>query len=362
MPDFATANVGDAHTFHEHFVDDDGTATDPSAITLTITKPDASTITKTIAQLTHGATGSYEYQQTLDTPGVWSYTWASTGTVISTTPTLYLLVDVGVPVTACAAWATVEELDVCGGLPSTVTEGMKEAALRAASDLLWRWSGFRYPGLCSETVRPCSQNEALPSISEWQRDYTSEGWARGVWGSCACQASLHRACGCSTLPELRLGRTPLVAILAVKVDGVTLTPTQYRIDDWEWLVRLDGLSWPCCQDLTKSDEFDDTFSVRFVWGRVPPPAGVQACVDLAAELAKACAGGSCKLPDKVSTVARQGVTMQFVTPERLGRDAQGEIRTALRSVDLFLSSVPTGRPAVVSSPDIDAPVRRTSTS
>lgn len=265
----------------------------------------------------------------------------------------------------CASWATPADLDACH--TSTATNAQKLTALAAASDLLWRWSGYRYGGVCEETVRPCAQNSSL--LGQYgSRDFPygwgySGWWAWSpAWGSCVCQANVHRACGCTMLSEVRLGRAPIVAIVNVKVDGVALVAgTDYRVDDYEWLVGLGGRTWPCCQDLSLDDTHQGTWSVDFTWGRLPPPSGVTACLDLAQILINDCLNGSCTIPERAQQIQRQGTTVTLISPERYGRDQLGNMRVGIRSVDLFLSSQPQGRPGLIVSPDIDGDVRRVNT-
>lgn len=266
----------------------------------------------------------------------------------------------------CAAWATVDDLALCH--TSTASAGQKTAALNAASDLLWRWSGYRYGGVCSETVRPCAQNNGLGDGYDY-RDTYDFGFGYGgwwnwepAWGFCSCSASPHRDCGCSYLSEIRLGRVPVVSITTVKVDGVVLVNgTDYRVDDFEYLVRLGGNSWPCCQSLGLDDTHADTFSVAFTWGRAPSAAGVQAAVDLASKIIDDCLAGNCEVPSTASSITRQGTQITLISPERYGRDQFGNVKIGIRSVDYFLSSVPTGRPGLISSPESRAQVRRANT-
>ena len=265
------------------------------------------------------------------------------------------------PQTVCAAWATNADLTGChttSADAATITR-----ALAAASDLLWRWSGYRWGGICEETVRPCAQNTYLgEDYADWG-GLTSWGgpyWLP-AWGYCACQADVHRSCACSLISEVDLGRIPLVSITQVKIDGAVLAAANYRIDDRRWLVRIDGSSWPCCQDLVAADTATNTWSASFTWGAAPPASGVVAAIDLGYELLQACTGGACSLPERVSSVARQGVNMQFISPEQLGNDGLGGIRAGVKSVDLFLSAVVTRPPALVVSPDVDGLVRRVNT-
>jgi len=161
------------------------------------------------------------------------------------------------------------------------------------------------------------------------------------------------------LSEIRLGRVPVQGIVKVTIDGATLAPSKYRVDDYEWLVRTDDGVWPCCQNLKANTDQTNTFGVDFIWGQNPPPSGVDACIDLATQIVKACVGADCAIPEETASLIRQGETRISVIRADLGKDFQGNLRAGMKSVDRFLTAVPHGRPAVIASPDSDALVRRT---
>ena len=116
----------------------------------------------------------------------------------------------------------------------------------------------------------------------------------------------------------------------------------------------------CC-----SDHSDPAlaFSVDFDYGFAPPPAGVRAAADLACQLALSCdpaTVGECKLPQRVTSITRQGVSMVVLDPF----DFLEEGRTGVYTVDLFLKTYnPTRnrRPPAVWSPDIGRRTRRIDT-
>lgn len=73
--------VGDTVTLTNAFAVD-GTATDPTTITLVVTDPsgNADTYTYAGATITKSSTGVYTKNITADEAGIWSYTWTGTGT------------------------------------------------------------------------------------------------------------------------------------------------------------------------------------------------------------------------------------------------------------------------------------------
>lgn len=82
-----------------------------------------------------------------------------------------------------------------------------------------------------------------------------------------------------------------------------------------------------------------TWTVEYSHGRQPPVGGVQACIALARELAIGWAANAqtsarCRLPRRVTTVSRQGVTLAVLDPLTLFADGL----TGLSEVDLWVSS------------------------
>lgn len=241
-----------------------------------------------------------------------------------------------------------------------------EAAL-AASHALWELSGRRYPGLCSDVVRPCPRRPGH-EVDGWQEPsgwLTPYGW-HPSWGSllvgglwCGCGEGPKCGGCCGAPSQIKLGGRPIIPnSVSVEIDGASLPSTSWQILDGVWLVRVDGEFWPCCQDFSVPDGDPGTWSVAYSYGRQPPITGVRAATVLARELSLDCAGSSlCRLPARVTTVTRQQTTMAIVDPlEFLGKGLTG-----ITSVDLFLASERYGRShrmASFSSPDRPRYIRR----
>jgi len=352
-----TVDPGEPATFEARFVNPStGDAADPATITLAVTDPAGTTTTYTFAaaQITKVAVGHYTKAVTPNARGVWRGRWTTTGTP-TVDETAYLLVGAAPRTTACDNWASVSDLDACHADLAAVDAGVKLSKLCAATDILFQLSGRRFPGLCEDTVRPCARLRAVDPPSWWR-------WDR-AWGVCACSNEPHRQCSCSDPSEVRLGARPLLGIIEVRQDGAAVPATAYRIDDRGWLVRLDGDPWPCCQDLSKDPATDaDTFQVRFVHGRQPPPSGKEAVLELAAELVKSCTGGTCRLPARAQRISRQGLEVTLV--EVAGMFGDGSWRSGIAEVDQFLTAYnPRNRRrrGHVASPDVGPYVRRAGT-
>lgn len=238
-------------------------------------------------------------------------------------------------VSACTPWATAEDIHASCGIED---EALLDTMLEIATDILFMLSARQFPGICSNVFRP------------------EHG------------AHVHRN-GCLVGNEIDLGVYPLIEVTEIKVYGRVLDPSKYRVDDYRTLVRLPDAGttpevWPSFQRFDLDASQDDTFEVTATYGLMPPPAGVNAAAVLACELAKAATGGDCKLPERVTSISRQGTTMDFsgLVLDPFAFFEQG--RTGLYQVDLFLASVnPNGlkrRPRVY-SPDSVRKARKAGT-
>jgi len=259
----------------------------------------------------------------------------------------------------CAPWTDLAAVRVCC-VDDPPDDPTILEAIDAASEILFELSGRRYSGACEQTLRPCSRTVDA-NLYSLHGSIQNVAWQGGgfEWGLCSCQGAA--ACGCATIPQIDLGRRPVAAVTAVRIDGAVLPPANYRVDEYRWLVRLDGESWPCCQNLLGDDASDDdTFAVDLTFGVAPPVAGRRAASILACELAKSCVGVECQLPKRVTTITRQGVSMALLDP----LDFLNNGSTGIYEVDLFLKAVnPSGRrrPMSVASPDVSSPARQVGT-
>ncbi len=88
-------DIGDATTLYVDFTDADGVATNPTAVTLTITLPDATTVTKTTVQLTNPSVGRWEYVYTFTLAGNYVVNWAGTGAIVTAVTRRYYVRQAG---------------------------------------------------------------------------------------------------------------------------------------------------------------------------------------------------------------------------------------------------------------------------
>jgi hypothetical protein len=243
-----------------------------------------------------------------------------------------------------------------------------------ATDLLNNWTGGVF-GVCDVIVRPCRDCVGGPSPTStfWGRGPgydpsfprfgSSQGFGKhgsgttwlpvligGKWTNISCGCLGACMCEISGAYALHLPG-PVQAIIQVTVDGVIVPATSYRVDNQRTLVRIDGGTWPACQNLLLEPTEPGTFEVQYEKG-VPVPIGGQvAAGKLACELSKeACGDETCELPANVISVARQGISIGL---EDTWEKTQ-EGWTGIRIIDSWVASV-NGRPkpfASVRSPDV----------
>lgn len=245
--------------------------------------------------------------------------------------------------------------------------GMEEAQEKYeayAIELLWNWTN-RVFGTCPVTVRPCKVPEAgWPSTYEGNGPYRQfRGFGQGPyigtwqpaliageWFNLRCGACGSDQCACepSALKSIHLPG-PVVEVTEVVIEGETLDPAAYRIENNRWLVRIDGETWPMIQNLDAAPGSPNTWTVDYVKGIPVPSGGQLAAGTLACELGKAAArDNTCALPQRLQSITRQGVSMAFAD----SFDDLKEGGTGIFSIDTWVAAVTKPRPfSAVYSPD-----------
>ena len=214
---------------------------------------------------------------------------------------------------------TVTDFSGCSTTWAALTTAEQNFALRLAAFTLYTLTGRQF-GTVTLTLRPCHapslpplyQTYPVNLINPWGTDEGNTYYPiyiqNGVWHNAGCAGI--NCCGATC--EVELPRT--VSIASVIIDGATLDPTAYRVDNGRWLVRTDGNCWPQCQDLDKNLGVADTWSVTGAFGRTVPQEALDAASLLACEIGKAIKGQPCRLPQRMQSLSRQGVTVQFPSP------------------------------------------------
>src|SRR6185503_624126 len=130
-------DVGDQVPLEHKVYSSAGALTD-ATVTLTVTKPDASTTSPTI---THSATGTYQADVTTDAAGIWLFRWNVSGTV----PTDIVDGQFTVVTSAPPAYAALDDLKLALGITNDVTrDGLLIGALNTASRYVERKTGRRF--------------------------------------------------------------------------------------------------------------------------------------------------------------------------------------------------------------------------
>jgi len=195
---------------------------------------------------------------------------------------------------------------------------LKVQALDYAKTVVWAATGRQF-GLCELTVRPCGRQCAnCPSGWYWDGEGSWTPYIfNGEWHNCWCGSGGPGGC-CTCDPDCQVYLPgPVHSIVSVTIDGATLAVSgdagfNYFVLDQQWLVRTDTAAcWPLCSDQNLSPGDPDAFEVTYLRGREVPGALAQAASALACEYAKACIGAPCRLPSRVTSISRQGVTISM---------------------------------------------------
>jgi hypothetical protein len=260
----------------------------------------------------------------------------------------------------CAPWAVeadIEDCSPCAG--KEIDPGVIASAIDAASFILYRATAMQFSGTCTETVRPCCTSCCDDGLW-WHRFGIAvvPHLIDGNWYNCrtpSCDSKCLRWECNQRIPKVDLHRYPVTEITAIKIDGVPLATSAYRIDDHRYVTRTDGDPWPSEQNLLDPDTEVGTWSIEYEYGYPIPDIANKAAVELACHLALDCVGdGECRLPTRATSVTRRGVTWNLVDVQR----AVDRGQTGLYFVDLFIRSVnPHGLtlPPRVWSPDFSDP-------
>ncbi|TXH11855.1 MAG: hypothetical protein E6R04_00020 [Spirochaetes bacterium] len=212
-------------------------------------------------------------------------------------------------------WVTPEELEDDASSPYAYE------ACKTASYILWAFSGRKYHGIRTVTERyecPCS----TPLVS---RTYLSTPSIVGGAMINTPTGSTSDSCGCSGTiagrhARLRLRGTPVRSVQKVSRNGVEIPSDNYKIVNGSILQLVGSVQDVCGLEVTYS------------YGVVVPMAGRLAARKLAGEMSKGWSGQDCALPDRVTSVSRQGFSFTVLDKQ----DFLEEGRTGIYEVDLFL--------------------------
>lgn len=213
---------------------------------------------------------------------------------------------------SCEAFATLADVYAwpaqCG-LTSPTDDAFLTLLIDQASDMLAYLSGGRVTGRCRATLWPTRATDACLPERRWM-DYIPEVIEDGfralpLWG-------------------------PNLQVFSVVIDGVVVSPAQYKILDGYRLVRLTG-EWPTSNDLRAADGAVGTFTVTIQTGESPDEVTRQACVELVIELATdALTNGDSNLPAGAKSTNLQGVSVELEDRADAIRDGASMLPKVLR--------------------------------
>ncbi len=212
------------------------------------------------------------------------------------------------------SWVTIDDLPEAQG-DRAPRPDVVESAIAFASDVLYNLTGRRWAGVRTDRYRPC----------------------------CGCTPS---DCACEPGGSILLPNTPAVAVTQIKIDGQVIASSEYELRDRRRIVAVrqpDGTrrTFLQCQDLTRPTTDVGTMEVVYTWGSAPPDAGKTACGILAWEFALAwtpALAGMCRLPRRVTSITRAGMTVAAIDPLSLFEKGL----TGIPEVDVWTKSLEYG--------------------
>lgn len=221
----------------------------------------------------------------------------------------------------CVPYVTPTELLTCCSAAQDAGLGPDSPqlldAIEDASLIMYYLTGRQFGGTCQATVRPC-----VPCFD------------------CVC------SCGSCKPQQVNLGLWPVTELISVRAGGETVTggglTGVYHIDEYRYLVRDDGdvfphggstyalAGGPHDTDASGVDNF--VFEVTVNYGMPIPRLLTRATRAMANQLVNRCLDKPCALPERVTSVSRQGVSMTVASAEDLLKDG----RTGIYEVDLAI--------------------------
>src|SRR4030095_3775490 len=187
-----------------------------------------------------------------------------------------------------------------------------ESAVQFASLVLYKLSGEKYTG--TQTVTEV---------------YTADINLPNVTNPAVISGNMYN------LPKfvdgqrnLRLRNNPVRSVSAVHYQGRELDSSEYSLRNNSYLVQKNSLPWV----LNNVQEL----SVTYTYGTPIPAAGKRAAIRLANELILSDMGSAqCALPERISSVTRQGVSYTVLDPQEFINNG----KVGIYEIDLFIAVV-----------------------
>jgi hypothetical protein len=229
---------------------------------------------------------------------------------------------------ATGLWVTVRDLG-----PQFETSDYAPEAVKAASYLMWALSGRKYTGVTTVTERyvrfaPLINTRLLQEAAILNSRVNKALQLVEPWVSAETR--------------IRLRGQPVAKVETVRnVGGGIVNPDSYFLVDHSTIQFSDGAL------IVPAD-----IEISYTYGTEPPVLGKMAARRIAQEFVRLWEGDEeCALPQRVTSVTRQGVTYTVLDSQ----DFLEEMRLGIYEVDLFLKTVNPNRAqkrSKVFSPDI----------
>ena len=200
-------------------------------------------------------------------------------------------------------------------------------ACKAASQILWSLSGRKFGGIATVTERyVCAAKTYRLGASS--KTYNPVLLDRDIYNIPSEEFDNYAEItsdGLSPMSRVRLRGRPVIKVHAVRNrNGGVIDSSKYYLVDHSTLQAAAGIPWTPCN-----------VEVTYTYGSYPPAAGRAAARIMAMEFVKLWSGDDCALPERVTTISRQGVSFTLLD----NQDFVDDMRTGLYAVDLFLKSV-----------------------
>jgi hypothetical protein len=219
-----------------------------------------------------------------------------------------------------------------------------DEACRMASTTLWAMSGRKFNGTTTVTERYVTVVNSFRYQGGSAKDFYPHMVGGRIfnvptedWNDSAYQSD-----GTSSLSRIKLRGRPVTKVHLVRsgYDGSVIPEDKYYIAEHSTLIAYKGVPWP-----------PGNIEVTYTYGQQPPTSGRMAAKVMAQELINAWSGDTCALPDRITSVTRQGVSYTVLDSQ----DFLENMRTGVYLIDLFIKTTnPAGAlaPAKVFSPDV----------
>jgi hypothetical protein len=218
-------------------------------------------------------------------------------------------------------WVTPDELEA----PYNASLNAYDAC-KSASNILWALSGRKFSGITTVTenyVCPIPAYRSAGDVYPFQ-PLLIDGEMTNVLAIDAVDSYLSDPSSPGRRVFLRGRKVIRIHTLRDRA-GKIIDPDTYYLVNHSAIQMTPNASWNPCD-----------VEVTYTYGTPPPTAGKFAAKLLATEFVKLWDGDdTCTLPDRVSSVTRQGVSYTILD----NQDYVDDLRTGIYAIDLFLKSV-----------------------